>query len=392
MVRKLGRSLAAVVALMLGGCATPTVLSDRAIDYNETIARAADSQLLLNVVRAAYRNPTHYSAISQLRDLRSTEQSASLSGQFPFGADASRLFSLSPNVTARSSQTPSFDVAPLDTRASALGLFRPVEPQTFVTYWQQGWARSILLSLFIDYVTLNAAARQACHLEPSYGQVDNGAYDLEKFERAQRVFDCLHDVLQVNEKTEVEAALSRVDLPALEVFKALPSLAEKGFRVTDHGGDATRTVSVRKTKNTWDFVLNWRGRNAPVTLTSSAGRPRISESGPPAVGMRLRSVEGMVFYLGELLRLQLDEGQAPTVRFGRDGERTLFRVHLDAAGAPGDRIEVGFLGRTFSIGRHPVAGDATLITLSLLSQLFSQYRENTDLPKTNAVQVVGGGL
>ena len=80
------------------------------------------------------------------------------------------------------------------------------------------------------------------------------------------------------------------------------------------------------------------------------------------------------------------------MRFGQDEERTLFRVRLDTAGPPGDRIEVGFLGRTFSVGRHPDPDDATLITLSLLSQLFSQYRENTDLPKTNAVQVVGGGL
>jgi hypothetical protein len=41
----------AALLLVVSACTTPALLSDRAIDFNEAIADAADSQLLLNIVR-----------------------------------------------------------------------------------------------------------------------------------------------------------------------------------------------------------------------------------------------------------------------------------------------------------------------------------------------------
>ena len=48
------RFAAAVTSILIcfgGGCNSPEVLSNRAIDFNETAAQAANSQLLLNIVR-----------------------------------------------------------------------------------------------------------------------------------------------------------------------------------------------------------------------------------------------------------------------------------------------------------------------------------------------------
>ncbi|MBU69450.1 MAG: hypothetical protein CL858_29160 [Cupriavidus sp.] len=385
------------IVLATSACASPAVLSDRAVDYNETAARAADTQLLLNIARSAFRNPTHYTAISQLRDARSTEGTGGLTGQFPFGADALRAFSLSPSLGLRTSQSPSFDVAPLDTRAAALGLFRPVEPQTFVTYWQQGWARSVLLSMFVDSVTLNGAAVAACrlssrHLIPDHGayRVDNAAYRPETFELAQAVFDCLRDNLQVVEQTEVEAALIDVRLSTEEVFKALPNLAKEGFKITEGGTNESRTYTVRKTSKKWNFVLSLGGQTGRAIVTAGTGRPLPDKGSAPSVGMTMRSVDGMVFYLGEIMRNQLENGSLAWIAFSPSrAPRTLFRVEPDVVGNPAERIQVSFLGRDFSVKRVQAGDDASLITLSLVSQLFSQYRENTDLPRTTAVQVVG---
>lgn len=104
----------------------------------------------------------------------------------------------------------------------------------------------------------------------------------------------------------------------------------------------------------------------------------------------MRSVDGMVFYQGEIMRNQLEKGSLAWTAFGPGRmPRTFFRVEQGAVSSPAEHVQVSFLGREFSVRRVQAQDDATLMTLSLLSQLFSQYRENTDLPRTTAVQVVG---
>ncbi|MBI3702320.1 MAG: hypothetical protein HY244_00360 [Rhizobiales bacterium] len=122
------------LAVALGGCTTPGAMSGTAMDFNETVARTSDSQILLNVVRAAHRNPTHYSAITQVRDSRSVSGNAQIAGAFQFGPHNDLLpNTLSPTLAATGSLTPSFDVAPLDNREAATGLFHPVDPQIPLT-------------------------------------------------------------------------------------------------------------------------------------------------------------------------------------------------------------------------------------------------------------------
>src|SRR5687767_6463907 len=84
--RGLRLGVAFSVCALVAACATPEALSDRAIAYNESIAEAADTQLLLNIVRAAYRNPVHYTAVSQMREIQQRQLGLNLLGQFPFDA------------------------------------------------------------------------------------------------------------------------------------------------------------------------------------------------------------------------------------------------------------------------------------------------------------------
>jgi hypothetical protein len=107
--------------------------------------------------------------------------------------------------------------------------------------------------------------------------------------------------------------------------------------------------------------------------------------------MTLRSVDGMIYYLGELVRFQIAGDPPPPLKEGR----ILFKVDIDDP-APTKSVQVDYLGHRFSIQRknqtHDLlhGKDRTLTMLTLLSQLFALYREDKDLPKTTAVQVVGG--
>ncbi len=158
-------SAACVLLALCSGCVTHGALSNRAIDFNEAAANASDTQLLLNIVRASYRNPTHYTAVTQLRETRVTEGGLGVTPSIPFGTSAPWIYTAGPTASVKSNEQPSFDVVPLDNRSSAQGLLRPVDPQTFITYWRQGWPRSVLLFLFVDDITLNDAARITCGMK-----------------------------------------------------------------------------------------------------------------------------------------------------------------------------------------------------------------------------------
>lgn len=370
---------------MAAGCTTsPAALSNRAVEFNKTAASAADSQILLNVLRAAFREPVRYTAISQIRESRTLDRGVATGSSFPFGADAPRIFNLSPSASLRSSETPSFDVIPLDTKAAASGLFRPVETQTFVTFWNQRWPRAILLSLFVDSITLDAEASRICGFAPKETRIANtaflrrdraGAVIADEFAVAQKAFRCLRDHLDARETKRTETPLNKVELDPSELVKALPELSKAGFSIKQSDeGTPIYTISKEESRYRIFFDPKGKGRKASVRLT-------------------FRSADGMVYYLGEIVRRQLaKEPVQQIVVGGREPEvgfATLFHVYSNSGPETGETIDVDFLGGRYGLQRNPPDSDRSLTTLSLLSQVFSLYKEGTDLPRTTAVQVVG---
>ncbi len=82
---------AALIAMLLstGGCVSmrPTMTSF-SVDYNRVVADTRNQMILLNIVRSAYREPTYYTAFSQIEGSLSLE--ASVSGEVAnlLGGDA----------------------------------------------------------------------------------------------------------------------------------------------------------------------------------------------------------------------------------------------------------------------------------------------------------------
>lgn len=94
----------------------------------------------------------------------------------------------------------------------------------------------------------------------------------------------------------------------------------------------------------------------------------------------MRSVDGMVVHLGEIMRNPLETPSLPQITFGPDGRpRALVRIEEGETGRRRNASRWRSAGREFSVGQVQAKDDAILVTFSLLSQLFSQYRENADL-------------
>ena len=298
------------VALALCGCTTPGAMSNTALDFNETVARTSDSQILLNIVRATYRNPTHYSAITLVRDSRTLQGTAGATANFPFGPDVTHAYSVTPSLSATGTLSPSFDLAPLDNREAANGLFHPIDPQVPRTYWQQNWPPMVLLFMFVDDVIINNAAKKICGLGYVRGnRIDNAAYDLKQFELTRKLFECLAPRMSVVPDTTTTTFLKQASVPPEKVLKSLVELDKADFDVVEGNKDGKKVYTVSKTKAHWKFVLHL-GRH---TRAITSDKRSVLNDPQPSVSFDFRSVDGMVYYLGEIIRLQEHEHKLMTI-------------------------------------------------------------------------------
>lgn len=103
----------------------------------------------------------------------------------------------------------------------------------------------------------------------------------------------------------------------------------------------------------------------------------------------LRSVDGIIHYLGEVQRrVDADHGpddQKKGVTWTEGGiVHTLFQLHYESVN---DRIAVTYGGRNYYV-REGDPADHTLQVLSLLSQLINANKNANEIPTTKAVQIV----
>ncbi len=195
-------------------------------------------------------------------------------------------------------------------------------------------------------------------------------------------------MIRLEEQPKPKTFLRNAPIPPEEILKKLPELSKDDFEIVEDSSRPERTYTISKTQKRWTFVLSFNGRMGRAEV--GARDPRGADNSRPSMGFSMRSVDGMVFYLGELVRLQREGAAPPLVMVGSEKKKSvLFRVDFDGSLDLGDRIEVNYLGQRVGIPRQNSDQDRTLTVLSLLSQLFSLYRESTDLPRTTAVQVVG---
>src|SRR5215831_5818023 len=128
-------ALAHLSLFILGGCAVVDQYSSRAIEYNEQTAASKNSLILLNILRAAYREPLQFTDISTVTGTASAQ--GSLSADIPLRIGGTHFVTpqiLSLNPSAAVSGGPNFSVANLSTQEFYQGLQAPVSAQVVANY------------------------------------------------------------------------------------------------------------------------------------------------------------------------------------------------------------------------------------------------------------------
>src|SRR5215212_9948486 len=149
-----GLAWLALAGPLLAACSVPDRFADRAIDYNRSLEDAENRGLLLNLLRTANDRPLYFTSFSALRGSMSVALGVNAAGTV--GLDSGNSTSLggviSPNASIINS--PSFDLAVLDTQAFARGLLTPIDNNVLDVFYEQDRDMRRLLDLFANRIDI----------------------------------------------------------------------------------------------------------------------------------------------------------------------------------------------------------------------------------------------
>lgn len=338
-----GSALALAAALAVSGCASlQTPMTDFATDYNRVIADTRNEMILLNIVRASQGEPTHYSALS------------SVSGNLSIGASAdASLSGIIDNIDAGAGtgisvrSSPSFQMIPLNTQDFATGILRPIEPNVVALFLSQGWNQNLLAALMVESVTCGST---------TYSNDLRAAADRSgrrQYLSADQAFGLGFAADDGGSGTN-GPILSLDAGQAASLTMILENLGDD-YRVTlRQSGDGTAIFDVFERS---EQTLN-------ITLDAAARPAGCSEEALTPDNYELRSVEGIIYYLGEIMR----SGDGRLISSNGD---VVFALRTSAP-ANGHSIRVAHNGRTYFVPHTNAAQrprDRTIQVISLINQL-----------------------
>lgn len=363
-------------ALLLSACATMAggpgqrdmiarQIADDAAAFNEAYAQAVSGQILLNIFRSRDRLPRQYLAVTGISDAPSVRyaQSAGI-GSIPLGEGGAPWGFGNVGVERETVARPGYAVQPYDAPALTRTVFEPTQPYIFARYWRGGWPRDLLLLVMVDEITVHRA---------------DGTAQLYSNEANEIFEDCA---------------------PNIETNGCAFVRMVRAFlvRTQEHGrfSTARRAQEICGLVDVFAPTIEVRPRaprdNERCEPTFVAGGDRYT--------LRLRSLDDMVYYVGELMRtgaMSAGPGEAieapVTIRAAglRGGGRGVPLFRIVPAGAGRHTIyaaEVNYGGRRYragpAIGRScaeaaaegpcqdtPEEGDRSSSVISLIAEILA---------------------
>jgi hypothetical protein len=393
------------------------------VDFNRTVEKAQNEMLLLNVIRAKDRLPMYLTGMSSLSGNIQTSLSAGLGGSYsrvlhPVENRASDSLSrtLSPSVGASVSANPTYNLAVLDTQEFMRGFLTPLGKNLLAYYWNQGWPRELLIYLLIERVEI-ARADTGEVLEVLKNYPSSGDPNLEEMARfGARVETFLLEDPQIEQVSVPENVGPPLPASDVQDLSKLVDMAKEGFSLVPVSGQTAYQLQRQRT----DIHLKLKPRAGartedPATqqkyyqsLAGAKERLGVIEDSE-TVTFFLRSPEALLYYLGELARVEnrqvspkvpevciqgryqplfvaFPSGKCPDAILSADSGQDTYSVPALALGKPLDACRPGALRLT-----DPPVCDAgrSMQAFSLLNQVTALQKSAKDLPATALVRVIG---
>jgi hypothetical protein len=392
-----------MILLAVGGCSFKEQIAQNALDYNYSVEQAHNRLTLLNILRAKDRRPMHFTRLGQVTGNFTSEATgtatASIGRPDTSGDVNTNVVGLESSGTYASS--PSFVIQNLDSKEFYSGILRPVPPELLQLYWNQGWPKPLLVHMFVGqvYLPFKDNPDEVCYIE-SYPP------DRERFEIFAKAVDLFLAgdpiIVQSRERVAlgrpiVAARASRSDIETLvEAQRADLSAAIEG--------DAIQLVKESEMVYELAFLADDKVTRSHIRTVDQRGGLRRSR-GPcrlddlddlttDGADIHLRAPQGMIYFLGELVRVQwptAGQGYVPEIPFHetRAGgvlhyvdKEPIFRVVKESDQKLA--VAVPYQGAIYGVPEGEVR---SLQALSLVEQVFALFTSAKDLPSADTIRV-----
>src|SRR6185369_9120659 len=384
----------ACLAMTLAGCAMlpKERIASSTTDYNLVVEKVQNEMLLLNVVRASKRRPMYFTGFNLLRgSLSYNFQTGGLTipfGKIGTGFDGS--YSIAPNVSY--STSPSFDLAVWDSKEFTAGMMTPVTMDTVYYYLVSlGWPKEVLLHLLVERIELyNNDKKLAAY--------DNDPDNKEKFEKFQAK---LRDLLKCRfaRRERSEPFGPKLQVKGINDLQQLIEIHKAGLRLNSVtvGNDEWYQLSSKKHDYFYSCSADDKSEVSTYHIADAKGQNPPVNDDQQEYRIFLRSPEGVLYYLGEILRAEVDKGYVPRVEVCESRPPVpLFVVNKAGANDNIPVVTVDYEGSKYSIPGNPAtgpdtgcSGDRSMQVLTFVSQLIAGQKAEMNVPVTGAVTAVG---
>ena len=382
---------AGVLLVLLTACATPRQVADQTVDMSIAIDEANNRMLLLNVARAYYRAPMQFFRVNGLHGQAgpgSLDLGLSVPGQrFPL------TYSVLP-ITYHQNQ-PSFDLTVLDSQEFMQGMTTPVSPRQMQYLLEQGWPFEMVFYLMVRKVVLKDDAG-------NLREITNYPENPAEFQRFTQFVDRVKHCMKVDEDKGRDYGptltlqgnadpekLAKTHTKELR----LVTLSPGQYVLRETSGDVFVAFPCAASPSLK------RADGSPETLRLRANTSDAKTEDKEAIVFR--SVEAMIYYLGEITRHRngdpaAGEDCAParspvSVTLGpmRAAETVpLFVLACDAATLKDPAKSVKLNDRVFGVPSDPKAAGRSNHVLSLLTQLIALQNKATEAPVSGTVRLI----
>ena len=449
---------AIAAALSLTGCASLPFLvqrsgtiTDQALEFNEAAALSDRQLILLNILRARDWESLSFTRLTMFRNLSTRQIQGGVNAGIGEGPSNDTL---SPSLSVMGNHQPGFDLPVGHGQEFQRAIHSPVDLQLYQTFIEQGWQPGLIHMLLIERMTLSCAA--IMHLRNRYTAARVNLGDDNSQERATYTRVLEHCGLENGQ------ASPRVDAPAVTFFN-YPSDwdAHQQFRIWLRILMANGAGYLRVCADTLQtpvgapldagMTQNLAGVAAILGRENHTIRPVERGAAPPtqwqvarrdierrfALGcptdaaqrkqeavldinpVQVRSVEGVIYFLGELTRvreqhLQASPGtddnvgvvRAPLIELGPvDGglwRETLARAEADVfrveEGVDASGVTIRHHGQNYTVRHRPLTcvegaqcdgpgPDRSQQVIEFVLQLLNMSQNRADLPVTPTVNV-----
>lgn len=395
MGRSVTASLVLALGMALGGCTLayrpahmPRTVGEDTVGYSIAYARAANNQILLNILQARDRLPMHYLSVSGIADAPTASNTVGASLlPLPLGNPAGALSGSSAAGTSSLTVHPSYGVTPLDPERLLKAVYSPAPNEVFQYYWENGWPRDVLL-----YLLVKEAHAGSCANLTAQEVIHAGAVTVASGGPGAR--DCAY--VQAHGPADITEVVAKVraNRAAHRPMEVTPFRRGGCTQVSTASDTAGRLELLKLAAANKAYSYSEDAKTGVGRLESCGGERSIAlvfagEDGHAQLyRIELRSLEQMTYWLGGRVR----EGGMPMVRppgSEADGHDVpLFRVEQgpppqgvsdeDFAAAltyRGQRYRAGFaadceLATTCSERARAVV-DRSGTVLALLAQLYA---------------------